>query len=522
MHAPDDHVALQYLRAHCSIIPLAAREKRPNAALLPNGQWSPFQTRRPTPEEVEIWTHSNPNWGIVCGRVSDGLICGDCDDEQFSAWILEHASDPVFRGACVVRTGSGKAHVWFRSPNLVVTKLWKPARGKKFGDIRGDGNGTAGPSYAAVPPSIHPSGEPYVKVAGSFSKLPMIENGDAFLDDIAAAYLATHPEEAPPPQASNDKHFYTLVGEDQIRVVVHVQGLKLKKRIEDTIIKPGNQDPDSPHWIRTRATSHSDIDYAVCCELIRKGQTYKQVEEIFAACVVGDYTYRNASRGNHGYAYLSYTYGKAKVEVERERQATRIATGSNFKVTHTRRTVLDKDKSLYRLQVECTRADGSMDVQQVDLEDEDLLSLDRTKRAFIKQTHFVPVFFNNQQGRHFAETFGQAVMDSVVEEVGVLESHTHFGMLATALRRQAQNLPEGTPPDIGQAHSLGWHIGDTYYLRAMAVNAILRGYEHSFKAEEARRVLDLIDPHWEPLRWAWPAGQPEDVVRLVFRHGTRA
>jgi hypothetical protein len=56
----------------------------------------------------------------------------------------------------------------------------------------------------------------------------------------------------------------------------------------------------------------------------------------------------------------------------------------------------------------------------------------------------------------------------------------------------------------------------------MSVSTMLKGYEHTFKAEDTRRVLDLLDPNWEPMQWPWSNGETEEIVRLVLRRGQPA
>jgi hypothetical protein len=44
--------------------------------------------------------------------------------------------DPLMRGACIVRSGSGKAHIWFISP--AWSRMSGGPGGAKVGDVRGD------------------------------------------------------------------------------------------------------------------------------------------------------------------------------------------------------------------------------------------------------------------------------------------------------------------------------------------------------------------------------------------------
>jgi len=517
MFAPDTPVPLQYLRLGASVIPLAPHDKRPYSSILDGQTWAPYQNRRPTQDEVRGWLARGVehNWGVVCGQVSGGLYCGDVDEPVFARWVIEHARDPIFKGACIVESGSHKAHIWFRSDSQVFSGRWKPRGGKAVGDIRGDGSGGAGPSYMVVPPSIHPdTGEAYVVRTGSFERLPVVPNGEQFLQDILATYLQSHPQPALPPPASSSKTILDLDDDERQRVFDGVRALKLKARIKDTLLVPGNQDFNSRHWQRS-VSSHSEIDFAVCCELIRKGQGFEQIERIFAACLVGAACYRNKQRSNHGYSYLKATYDAAWAEVERERQAARVAAGTNFKVLDALRIQFDVGESRYRLAVECTRSDMSTFQAQVEIDDEDLLSMDRFQSACLKQIQFVPDFANNQQGRHFKSTFGQAVANSVTEVRVALEVQTRFGLLAMALRDQLRALRDGEPESARHTSGLGWRVGNTYYLRGMRVLHIWRALDHNFQPQLSERVYRILG-HYEPFTQYWPDGTSESVMRLVL------
>src|SRR5262245_12614456 len=103
MYAPDVPPPLEYLRQGASVIPLAPHDKRPYLAILDNQTWAPYQQRRARLDEVKVWLArgADHNWGVVCGTVSGGLYCGDVDDPHFARWVIEHARDPILRGACV-------------------------------------------------------------------------------------------------------------------------------------------------------------------------------------------------------------------------------------------------------------------------------------------------------------------------------------------------------------------------------------------------------------------------------------
>src|SRR5262245_29340907 len=432
-----------------SVIPLAPRDKRPYVAILDEHAWSPYQKRRPSEDEIHGWLargHDH-NWGVVCGSVSGGLYCGDVDDPWFARWAIEHARDPVFRGACVVETGSHKAHIWFLSSDPVRSGKWRPRGGKAVGDIRGEGNGDAGPSYMVVPPSVHPDGDQYTFRAGSMRSLPTVANGDEFLADILAAYLRENPQGTPPQPSSSNKDVLSLDPDDQARVWNQVRDLSLSVRYRDTILEPGHQDPASRHWQRSPVSSHSDIDFSVCCELIRKGLSFEQIERVFAACKIGAACYRNTSRPNHGYSYLKLTYDNALADVERKKQDARLATGTNFQVLDAGRIEYDKGQSRYRLRLECTRHDSTKFIADIEIDDIDLTTLERFEKACFRLIQFTPEFSNNQQGRHFLRTFGQAVANSVTDVRIAPAVETRLGSLAQVLRRFLRMLRDGQPAD---------------------------------------------------------------------------
>lgn len=145
--------AAAYLARGWSPIPLVPRGKRPLIA------WEPYQHRPPLPSEVARWWARWPeaNLGIVTGSVS-GLIVLDVDPEKggrasLAALEAEHGRLPA---TVEVATGGGGRHCYFRHPGGRVAC----AVGLRPGlDLRGDGG------YVVAPPSIHPSGRPYVTVS---------------------------------------------------------------------------------------------------------------------------------------------------------------------------------------------------------------------------------------------------------------------------------------------------------------------------------------------------------------------
>ena len=141
---------LDYLRRGWSVVPLAARSKRP---LVP---WERLQTHPPTEKEIADWARHWPsaNIGIVTGAVSK-LVVLDIDpghggNESVAVMQRQHGDLPR---TPQVATGGGGAHIYFRHPGEPIANRAGIAPGV---DLRGDGG------LVVAPPSVHPSGRTYV------------------------------------------------------------------------------------------------------------------------------------------------------------------------------------------------------------------------------------------------------------------------------------------------------------------------------------------------------------------------
>ena len=116
-----------------SLIPCGS-DKRP---LLPS--WKPYQSRRPTAEEVKKWEKVlHPQcWAVVTGEVS-GVLVLDFDGNGGAGTLARLRLLPH------VRTGSGGSHVYFQHPGWrvpTVNAKSKRALGQRYPgtDIRADG-----------------------------------------------------------------------------------------------------------------------------------------------------------------------------------------------------------------------------------------------------------------------------------------------------------------------------------------------------------------------------------------------
>jgi hypothetical protein len=124
------------------VIPFEFKTKRP---AIP---WAEYQNRRPGGDELYEWfSHGRRNIGIVCGKVSGGLVVIDFDGEDtFQRFAQEHPE--IVNNTWVAKTARGY-HVYLRTKEPP-----RPAHYDKI-DIKGEG------SVVLAPPSVHPSGARY-------------------------------------------------------------------------------------------------------------------------------------------------------------------------------------------------------------------------------------------------------------------------------------------------------------------------------------------------------------------------
>ena len=136
------------------MLPLGVRDKRPLVI------WEPLQRARPSAEQVRNWFSRwpNANIGIVTGEISN-LIVLDIDPKHGGDITLARLERRFGRLPVTVEaaTGGGGRHFYFAHPGGLIRNRTGLAQGI---DVRGEGG------YIVAPPSIHPSGRPYVWTAG--------------------------------------------------------------------------------------------------------------------------------------------------------------------------------------------------------------------------------------------------------------------------------------------------------------------------------------------------------------------
>jgi hypothetical protein len=147
----DTHEYIQhYTRLGLTPIPLEHRSKKPLV------KWT--KGWNPNLNELESWA-SNPtiNWGVRCG---ENLAVIDCDSEDiYQDFIATHE---LPKNCPIVKTARGY-HIWLRPKKAI--------RSQNIGNFELKCLG----SYIVAPPSIHPSGVPYVFQVAPNGAIPEVD-----------------------------------------------------------------------------------------------------------------------------------------------------------------------------------------------------------------------------------------------------------------------------------------------------------------------------------------------------------
>jgi len=140
-----------YYNLGFSIFPVKFKSKAPMQGVT----WKKYQKKRPTKLQIVNWLRAGMfgNIAVICGNVSDNLVCFDFDDPHLIKKMNVDIDGYILSGAWVVETqkNNGRYHIYFRSKKPVDFTR-KNVNGV---DIRGNDH------YAVLPPSIHPCGKPY-------------------------------------------------------------------------------------------------------------------------------------------------------------------------------------------------------------------------------------------------------------------------------------------------------------------------------------------------------------------------
>lgn len=151
-----------YLAAGLTPIPIQARTKKPALR-----SWKRYQAEQPSQRDIDNWfENAERGVGIVCGRVSGCLVVLDWDAlDDYQQWAADHPDLSAI--APTVATPRPGCHVFLRTREPI--RSCKPAAGL---DVKAEGG------YVIAPPSIHPSGERYRMVSGSWDSIPVVDENE--------------------------------------------------------------------------------------------------------------------------------------------------------------------------------------------------------------------------------------------------------------------------------------------------------------------------------------------------------
>lgn len=195
-----------------SVVPIKQGEKRPDPSLLPEGEWTVYQTRLPSVEELKTWAKSATSFGSVAGAVSGNLEIIDFDDYHkpgtFEAWreMLSPQTKAVLDTLPLVRTQRGGFHLRYRTVgppegNLKLYRDLDPVTGKQETVIETRGEG----GQALIPPS-----ESYELLSGVIYNVPVITEDihEEFFEVARSFALAPEPVDIfsiPMPRAGEER-----------------------------------------------------------------------------------------------------------------------------------------------------------------------------------------------------------------------------------------------------------------------------------------------------------------------------
>jgi predicted transcriptional regulator len=165
--------ALAYAALGLSIIPLDG--KRPTLKT-----WTEYQQRAASQELIRVWSSTGllKNIGIVCGKVSGGLVVLDFDGA--AGYPAFAATFPALAETYTVASGGGVGkHVYFYTENLPPCVK---AMGTPIGNLELCGEGR----QMVAPPSIHPNtGQPYrVERATDILRVPDLVDLAAWIESF--------------------------------------------------------------------------------------------------------------------------------------------------------------------------------------------------------------------------------------------------------------------------------------------------------------------------------------------------
>ena len=185
--------AQKYLAAGYSVIPVKL-----DGTKAPHGAWEQFQSSRPTHADLAKWfpTEDTHGIGLVQGAVSGHAEMLEFETQeglnQWEQGVRDHGRQDLLDLLNLrVRSGGGGIHFYYRCPDGIEgnQKLARLADGKVKIETRGEGGQVVAPGS---PVRVHKSGNPYLKLSGSFEAVPTLTAADREFAFVMARSLNEH------------------------------------------------------------------------------------------------------------------------------------------------------------------------------------------------------------------------------------------------------------------------------------------------------------------------------------------
>lgn len=167
MTPPSLDTALRYLALGFSVIPVPRPRPGTPSGTIGDGKvpaigWTPYQTRRPTGQEIHTWFGHEPmNLAVITGAIS-GVVVIDADTVEAMRWCVRALPYTPWQ----TKTGRGY-HLWYQHPGDEVSNSSRDL-------VTSDGplkvHRRADRGYVIAPGSIHASGTRYAE-AGDWTAL---------------------------------------------------------------------------------------------------------------------------------------------------------------------------------------------------------------------------------------------------------------------------------------------------------------------------------------------------------------
>ncbi len=168
LNSRQDYVDFYHYDLDWQIIPL------PWGSKIPEIRFSHYYDTPPTSTEIDTWFAPDKlfNLALLCGSVSNNVVCLDLDDPSLIDSLFPHF-DELVEKTLVTETPSGRCHIYFRVLNGAPNNITLLKGGSEKGEyLSFRSNGL----LATLPPSKHPAGGVY-RILSDVAQLKDRSNG---------------------------------------------------------------------------------------------------------------------------------------------------------------------------------------------------------------------------------------------------------------------------------------------------------------------------------------------------------